>query len=336
MMAADNFFEGVEKLLEIWFKSSKDSDGDLRRISQSTWEKVLEAVECQIIGSIKSSCQVAYILSESSLFVSKERVILKTCGTTLCLQSLEQIIVLAKTECDLDVVADCFYSRRKFKNPEQQPFPHTTFENEVVFLENILPGGSAYCLGSLTDSCWYLWTLNSSKNPSFVGVNRPDQTLEILMTDLDPEVMTNFYKNHPVTGKLQTSEEVTKNTGIDKLIPNSNIDSFLFSPCGYSMNGILGNEKYWTIHITPEKTFSYVSFETNVDRQNYDQLIQDVLKTFKPNNFCLTLFWNKDSLVDSEPWVKGQGPKVFGFKRLNTQLAHMENYTLFFSDYEHK
>ena len=34
MMAADNFFEGVEKLLEIWFKSSKDSDGDLRRISQ--------------------------------------------------------------------------------------------------------------------------------------------------------------------------------------------------------------------------------------------------------------------------------------------------------------
>ena len=37
--------------------------------------------------------------------VSKERIILKTCGTTLCLQALPYIMKLAKDECGLDQVA---------------------------------------------------------------------------------------------------------------------------------------------------------------------------------------------------------------------------------------
>jgi len=93
------------------------------------------------------------------------------------------------------------------------------------------------------------------------------------------------------------------------------IDDFLFDPCGYSMNGI--NDKvtslfppilfiflfdlfilqgeYMTIHITPENKFSYVSFETNVALSNYRKLINQVINTFKPGKFIVTIFANKVS-----------------------------------------
>ena len=49
---------------------------------------------------------------------------------------------------------------------------------------------------------------------------------------------------------------------------------------------------YWTIHVTPEEEFSYVSFETNVAMQDYSDLIDKVLRVFKPGRFTMTLFAN--------------------------------------------
>jgi len=200
---------------------------------------------------------------------------------------------LAKDECGLDQVADCFYSRRNFSKPDRQPFPHCTFENETVFLEKHLPGGASYCMGRLNGDCWFLWTLNHSGNSSLIGVDRPDQTLEILMTDLDPEVMSYFYQKHPVTGEERTAEKITEISGIASLVPGSKINSWVFEPCGYSMNGILEKDQYWTIHITPEENFSYVSFETNVPQHEYETMLKKVLAVFKPKKFCMNLFWNK-------------------------------------------
>lgn len=48
-----------------------------------------------------------------------------------------------------------------------------------------------------------------------------------------------------------------------------------------------------TIHITPESNFSYVSFESNVSMNNYADLINRVIKTFKPGKFVVTIFANK-------------------------------------------
>lgn len=50
-----------------------------------------------------------------------------------------------------------------------------------------------------------------------------------------------------------------------------------------------------TIHITPQKEFSYVSFETNVPQNSYKELASKVLKTFQPEKFVLTMFTNKVS-----------------------------------------
>lgn len=64
----------------------------------------------------------------------------------------------------------------------------------------------------------------------------PDQTIEILMTELDPKVMEIFTKDVCMTGV-----EATEKSGIDKILPGMKIDDYLFDPCGYSMNGISRN-----------------------------------------------------------------------------------------------
>lgn len=61
----------------------------------------------------------------------------------------------------------------------------------------------------------------------------PDQTIEILMTELNPEIMSIFTKD-----ECSKAKEATERSGIHKIIPGMIIDDYLFEPCGYSMNGI--------------------------------------------------------------------------------------------------
>ena len=54
------------------------------------------------------------------------------------------------------------------------------------------------------------------------------------MTDLDPKIMALFS-----TQAYSSSEKLTKDMGILDLIPGSIVDSKIFEPCGYSLNGIV-------------------------------------------------------------------------------------------------
>ena len=335
-MSSTHFFEGVEKLLEIWFTQSKNSygNGDARSISPEKWKVCLQLAKVEVMDYFEYGEQGAFILSESSMFVSKYRIILKTCGTSLCLNALPYIIELVKKECGLDTVADCFYSRKNFMKPDHQPHPHHAFENEVIFLNQTLSSYLAsYCLGQMNSDCWFMCTLNHSGNTSLIGTSQPDQTLEILMTGLDSEVMAHF-KSADRSGKKKTSEDVTRDSGISDLISNSKINAALFNPCGYSMNGLLPNEQYWTIHVTPEAEFSYVSFETNLDVIDYTNLIIDVTSLFRPQRFVMTLFRNHLSSVDLTPWNLPQGPLIQNYRRLDKQIAYLDQYCLYYLNFE--
>ena len=48
-------------------------DGDLRRIPRSALEKMLRNVKCEIISSSRNGAIDAYVLSESSMFISQRR-----------------------------------------------------------------------------------------------------------------------------------------------------------------------------------------------------------------------------------------------------------------------
>ncbi|KAH8249739.1 hypothetical protein KR032_011941, partial [Drosophila birchii] len=339
MENGEHFFEGVEKLLEIWFEESPNNKNDLRHISRSDWEKVLGNVNCEIISTSKNDTIDAFVLSESSMFVSKRRWILKTCGTTTPLKCLSMLLKLAG-ENGFDVVADLFYSRKNFTRPEVQITPHQGFTEEVTYLDSIFPNGRSYCLGSMNLECWYLYTFSRSdvkSSPKPIAVDEkdadsePDQTIEILMQDLDSEKMSIFYKN-----KFASAKEATKESGIDTILPSMHIDDFLFDPCGYSMNGINDKGEYMTIHITPENQFSYVSFETNVALTNYRKLINHVINTFRPGKFIVTIFANKSSLAyETMKELEVEYSKGSQWKRTDMQCCNFPSYNLLFAQYSH-
>jgi S-adenosylmethionine decarboxylase len=107
MMEEKFFFEGTEKLLEIWFSKSngKYSDkNDLRKIPRADLEKVLDLVNCKILSSTHNKDIDAYVLSESSCFITKKRFLLKTCGTTTLLYAVKPIIQLAQIYCGFDTI----------------------------------------------------------------------------------------------------------------------------------------------------------------------------------------------------------------------------------------
>lgn len=321
------FFEGVEKLLEIWFRSSdgEEKQRDLRKIPRQKWETLLKIVRCEIISCCRNDQVDAYVLSESSMFVSKRRLILKTCGTTTPLQCLEPLLHLVEQYAGFDEVEDVFYSRKNYKRPELQISPHQAFEEEVALLDTFFADGEAYRLGSADLDCWYLYTMNKDK--SSCDAREPDQTLEILMTHLDPDVMAIFTRD-----VCTSAAEATQKSGIDKLIPNMVIDDFLFEPCGYSMNGVCKSQgSYMTIHITPEPEFSYVSFETNVPEASYDETIRRVLETFKPGKFVVTFFANKQSVAANAPRELEQADGLnYGgdWLRNDVQYCRFKNYDL--------
>ncbi|XP_060521205.1 S-adenosylmethionine decarboxylase proenzyme isoform X2 [Cylas formicarius] len=334
------FFEGVEKLLEIWFTTSdgKDKGCDLRKIPRSKLESLLKIVRCEIISFTKNEQIDAYVLSESSMFVSKCRFILKTCGTTTPLLCLQPLLLLAEQYAGFTEVDDLFYSRKNYKRPDLQVAPHQHFDQEVALLDALFPDGAAYCLGAINKDCWYLYTLNPlprrNRRPT-ANTDEPDQTLEILMTDLDPEVMSIFTKE-----ECLNATEATKKSGIDKIIPNMLIDDFLFEPCGYSMNGVTKNcyetseGCYMTIHITPEPEFSYVSFETNVPSSSYGEIMSRVLDTFRPGKFTVTVFTNQLSPVKDAPKEMLCPHQVGGrWERRDLQRCSFKSYDLIYAFY---
>lgn len=338
MEVTKHFFEGVEKLLEIWFADTDyNKSRDLRKVPRCVWETLLQAVKCEIISFARNHTVDAYVLSESSMFISKRRWILKTCGTTTPLSCLKPLLNVAK-QMGFTEVSDVFYSRKNFSRPELQLFPHRGFCEEVAFLDSVFENGRSYCLGSINHECWYLYTLSHPERggrmqtkepalPELESCSEPDQTIEVLMQNLDPKIMNIFTKQHSDDAK-----EATVNSKIHQILPGMEIDDFLFDPCGYSMNGINERGEYMTIHITPEHQFSYVSFESNVALNNYADLINRVIKTFLPSKFIITIFANKSS----EGYATMRELEVtdmFQWQRTDMQCCNFPSYNLLFAQY---
>lgn len=328
------FFEGAEKLLEIWFgssgpKSSIDSSNsiaDLRKIPRGALESILKLVNCQIISSKRNDSIDAYVLSESSMFISKDRFIIKTCGRTTLLQALEPIIYVAKKVAGFDEILDVFYSRKNFLRPDLQPTTHQDFSLESELLDSYFEEGAAYCMGRLNRDHWYLYTLAPSIPAK--GVTVADQTFEVMMHDLDPGKMSIFTKERSNNGR-----SATELSGIDKLIPGAVIDDFLFNPCGYSMNGLIKGGYYMTIHITPEEGFSYVSFETNYPSANYLDLLAKLIKTFAPGSFLVTLLANGSSNAGKLNMKDFTFDALSQYQMRDLQVSKVKNYDITFGSF---
>jgi len=204
---------------------------------------------------------------------------IKTCGTTTLLKIIPKLLEYAKS-CELDVEL-VMYSRKNFLFPEAQQFPHNDWHAELDYLGNFFDGNS-YVLGPLTNDHWYLYLADYSDN---TAESSKEQTLEIMMHNLDRNAAFNFYRK-------EGTEDKDKFPGVAELITGQETDEFNFTPCGYSMNG-LRDQVYSTIHVTPEPHCSYASFETNLSLPSYRALISSVFDIFQPGTVTLTLFSEK-------------------------------------------
>jgi S-adenosylmethionine decarboxylase len=131
-----------------------------------------------------------------------------------------------------------------------------------------------------------------------------DRVLNIMMFDIDENVANMFFYDNYEKKKGESKDDETKrisheqtvNSGISALCPGALIDPCAFEPCGYSMNAILFRS-YSTIHITPESGSSYCSFETNQKVGSYKSLISNVIRTFRPKRFVMTLMADEAGLA---------------------------------------
>mmetsp|Transcript_15840 Transcript_15840/g.22553 ORF Transcript_15840/g.22553 Transcript_15840/m.22553 type:complete len:448 (-) Transcript_15840:220-1563(-) len=311
-------FEGPEKTLEVCFRRAFDgrvpqsTPGEkegLRTLSRSDLDLICKKARCTIMSKISNNYLDAYVLSESSLFVYNYMVVIKTCGTTTLLRCLALLIELGRTlGLELDWVG---YSRKNFNFPDDQCFPHGSFTQELDYLYSHRKlceklNGNGYTLGPITDDHWFVFVADKTIRKN-VGSLDNDRVLNIMMFDISSDVADLFYYDR-YSRKVSEDEteedairrisfEQTRAAGIDALYPGAIFDPRAFEPCGYSMNAILF-QSYCTMHITPEEGSSYASFETNQKMTSYTSLIRNVVNTFKPKRFVMTMMADEDGLKE--------------------------------------
>ncbi|KAF2744918.1 S-adenosylmethionine decarboxylase proenzyme [Sporormia fimetaria CBS 119925] len=355
-----------------------------------------------------------------------------------------------------------FYSRKNFLFPDQQRGPHRSWRDEVRYLDQQFQGGSAYMIGKMNGEHWYLYITGPDTRltppaspvrdsadpitetkfmsypqrllPEHSSKEEGDETLEILMTDLEEKNARQFYledasavaegryfqkarearaaavsqlgsipEEHP--GSLQSSgllnstatatpnseesfdvfeqtssdhtdltsekdslsfpEELTteghalgtvvsEGCGLADVYPTSKypdarIDAYLFTPCGFSANGVVpapgGASKgsdathYFTVHVTPEPQCSYASFETNVPAKQCGretvEVVEHVVNIFKPGRFSVTIFEAKKTPEDGQAAKKSKGMDVIkGYRRVDRIVHDLDGYDLVFRYYE--
>ncbi|MBU0987224.1 MAG: adenosylmethionine decarboxylase [Proteobacteria bacterium] len=265
-------FEGPEKKLEIILF---EPQSDLRSDADRRWSRVVRASQAEIISRKSNEFMDAYLLSESSLFVWEDRILIITCGQTTLTKAVPAILDYV----DRRNVALVFYERKNLMFPQKQP---ADFEEDVSCIEKYFPGKS-YRLGPANhDHIHVFYSSHAS-----IAVEK-DATLQILMHDLHPSATRIFL----ATGSL-SKDQIFQILGFNRIFPQMDTDSYLFTPYGYSINGI-DQHKYFTVHVTPQPEGSYASFETNVIRNDYSDVIADVVSIFKPEKFSLLLTTSMD------------------------------------------
>ena len=337
-----------------------------------------------------------------------------------------------------------FYSRKNFLFPDKQHGPHRSWKQEVKYLDDMLDGGSAYMVGKMNGDHWYLYLTSPSyaltppRTPddeygvdgvgggarripagttSYIATmpeDMNDETLEILMTDLDQDAVQQFYQSHAsavasdgdngAAAAAATAEDdtfdvfggngglegdggaeakgddnkpatteghalgtvVSEASGLASIYPNSvypdaRIDAYMFSPCGFSANGLVpaprtpdgaesaanGTAHYFTVHVTPEPHCSFASFETNVPGgptgHSTAEIIEKVVGIFKPGRFSVTLFEGQGRSAGGEGAAAAAAGKrrvtrriepVGGYRRVERIVHEFDDYDLVFRYYE--
>jgi len=293
-------FEGPEKKLEILLTTPQNT---LRSNEDDRWLRVASAGQASIISSISNASLDAYLLSESSLFVWEDRVLMITCGSTTPLDALPEIIGIAGKEN----IAMVFYERKNFQFPDNQP---SDFEVDAAVLEAYFPGRS-YRFGPANADHVHVFF----SSPCRGGLEK-DVTFQILMSDLPSTVARRYAKDNRRLDVVNALED-----DLSGLYPGMAFDGHLFSPFGASLNGIR-DASYLTLHVTPQQEGSYTSFETNVITGDYSDTFGLIVSLFKPQRFSIVLTSTIDEVC--LPLHDTIGSRISGYEVIERSLSQFD------------
>ena len=262
------FFEGPEKKVELALLPGQPS---LRARGIEYWKGIVAQARAQILSSLSNESLDAHLLSESSLFIADSWLTMITCGRT--------DLVAAVLQLTADLGHDKFqYLIYERKNAQHQEYQPSNFFDDAKRLAEAMPGKS-FRFGDGDDHHVFLFHLGKPYQPA-----QDDLTLEVLMHGIDNDAARVF-----MSGPQRKKEFIREKSGVWSIFPGFTVDDHLFEPMGYSLNAIRG-PKYYTIHVTPQKNGSYVSFETNCVEGDANHTVSRVLELFRPRSCDVVLF----------------------------------------------
>lgn len=273
-MSQSHFFEGPEKKLEVLFKKNAIN---LLEKPKTYWEDLVRLAAAQILSEIHTESCSAYLLSESSLFVWKDRITLITCGTTELIKAADFLLKDFSGQ-----VEEIFFERKNEYYPGLQK---TTASEDMQALKD-MAGGEALRFGRKDDHHVYVFNKNFSiENQSLEKV----KTLELLMYGLRGEFKDFCVDNESKQNQLMQS--------LKEILPGFKIDPFFFNPVGFSFNALKGGQ-YATMHVTPQGQENYLSFEMDqFDLKSDKKILEDLVKLCKPTSYD-TIFFKTDKIDD--------------------------------------
>ena len=248
------FYEGTEKRLLICTQSL-----DLFSIQENFWQALVNESGADILSSISNSQIKAYLLSESSLFIWKNRLLLITCGNT----QLVKAALFIQQQLTKKEISTLLFQRH---HPLQPALQYSNFEQDSLLLTKQFKGQQQHWRADYQGDMFLFGDVSTSALPAH-----------------------SIYMLHELSGKLAVTlqqQTVDKVTMLDLLqlehfFDDLQVDHFSFDPKGYSLNAIRQGE-YLTIHLTPEEKSTYLSVETSFTIKQCHSLITHLKVLFSP------------------------------------------------------
>jgi S-adenosylmethionine decarboxylase len=297
------FFEGSEKKAEIIIDPAQVSL--LQDYDDLFWQNMVAECNAKILSTISNDKVKAFLLSESSLFVWDDHLLILTCGDTRLVNS----VIYFLKNIEPSSVKQVIYQRKNEYCSHLQA-SHVLDDTKVL---QTMVDGKLLRFGELDSHHSYLYHLNND----FKG-DPNDKTYELLIYNIAPEISAILTQAN--IDKAMIRELLQ----LETMIPGFELDDFIFEPFGYSLNAIRGND-YFTIHLTPQMHNSYVSFESNLDLIAFMPLI---LKAFNPASFDVVSYNEFDFKQKIEQYL----PQNYYPKELveeNLSCSYLVNFASF-------
>ncbi|NTS77924.1 hypothetical protein HR060_13780 [Catenovulum sp. SM1970] len=247
-------FDTSEKKLTIYFDKNKCPS--LLALTDDFWLEMCKRAGAEILNKIENKYCRAYVLSESSLFVWADRILLITCGNTQVANAAKYLLeVLQKCAfCDGDVALAVNKLTMHLPNSHLDEYENWQAWFSVKGLPlsaEITTLGTTYQHIKETD---YLNLFNSRNHYHFSAL---------------PLNIVNDFRQF-------TAKQQIAFLRLDQVLADFTVQYHAFEPWGFSLNA-LKKDSFICLHISPEYTNSLITIESNLDLSTYVNKWHDLL-----------------------------------------------------------